>query len=52
MRVIVTEKGQDLRKEFFFDQINEQNQMADDIYQKSLKNNNFLETHSVKAISR
>lgn len=30
MRVIVTEMGQDLRKELFFDKINEQNQIADE----------------------
>lgn len=35
MRVIVTEKGQEFRKEFFFDNINEQNTMAEEQFHQS-----------------
>ena len=42
MRVIVTEKGQDLRKEFFMDKINGLNQQAEENYLKG-----GLSTHSM-----
>jgi hypothetical protein len=37
MRVIVTEKGQDLRKEFFYDSVNAKKIGAEDFHLKSLE---------------
>lgn len=52
MRFIVTEKGQELRKEIFFDKINEQNAIADDLFHKSLeKNHNFNDKYSPSKMS-